>query len=206
MFTGCRSIPVILSSAHNFQPISSQHCQRHRGTSNENKQSEWGKDTNSYFPCAFRVYGESYVCTAGVRCGRWDLGMTSVQFPSYYRASQVGATREEFPECMEIFHTLGELSPSGHVCCSVSPCGQELVRGERGISIKTKLSVYRAVVLPSLLYGCETWTCYRRHTKKLDQFHLRCLRKVLRVSWKEHVPNQEILRSAELTGIEAMLN
>ena len=37
-------------------------------------------------------------------------------------------------------------------------------------------------------------------------FHLRCLRKVLRVSWKEHVPNQEILRSAELTGIEAMLN
>ena len=38
---------------------------------------------------------------------------------------------------------------------------------EPGISIKTKLSVYRAVVLPSLLYGCETWTCYRRHTKKL---------------------------------------
>ena len=34
----------------------------------------------------------------------------------------------------------------------------------------------------------------------------RCLRKVLRVSWKDHVPNQEILRWAELTGIEAMLN
>ena len=72
--------------------------------------------------------------------------------------------------------------------------------------IKTKLSVYRAVVLPLLLYGCETWTCYRQHTKKLDQFHLRCLHKVLRVSWKEHAPNQEILRWAELTGIEAMLN
>ena len=42
--------------------------------------------------------------------------------------------------------------------------------------------------------------------RKLDQFHLRCLRKVLRVSWKEHVLNQEILRWAELTGIEAMLN
>ena len=114
------------NTIHNFQPISSQHCQRHRGTSDENKQSEWGKDTNSYFPCAFRVYGESYVCAAGVRCGRWYLGMTSVQFPSYYRASQVGATREEFPECMEIFHTLGELSPSDHMCCGVSPCGQEL--------------------------------------------------------------------------------
>ena len=98
------------------------------------------------------------------------------------------------------------------VLCRISRASQAFGRlhtrvwHERGISIKTKLSVYRAVVLPSLLYGCETWTCYRRHTKKLDQFHVRCLRKVLRVSWKEHVPNQEILRWAELTGIEAMLN
>ncbi len=32
----------------------------------------------------------------------------------------------------------------------------------RGISVKTKLKVYRAVVLPSLLYACETWTVYSR--------------------------------------------
>ena len=31
---------------------------------------------------------------------------------------------------MEIFHTLGELWPCGHVCCRVSLCGQELVRGD----------------------------------------------------------------------------
>ena len=35
-----------------------------------------------------------------------------------------------FPECMEIFHTLGELSQCDHVCCGVTLCGQELVRGE----------------------------------------------------------------------------
>ena len=70
------------------------------------------------------------MCTAGVRCGRWDLGVTSVLFQCYYCVSQVGDTREEFPECMEIFHTLRELSPCGQVCSGVSPCGQELVRGE----------------------------------------------------------------------------
>ena len=37
---------------------------------------------------------------------------------------------------------------------------------ERGIMQATKTAVYRAVVLPTLLYGCETWTCYRRHLKK----------------------------------------
>ena len=85
-------------------------------------------------------------------------------------------------------------------------CLHTRVWQERGILIKTKLRAYWAVVLPSLLYGCKTWTCCRRHIKKLDQFHLRCLRKVLRVSWKDHVLNQEILRRAELTGIETMLN
>ena len=73
------------------------------------------------------------MCTAGVRCGRGNLGMTSVILPCYYRVSQVGATREEFPECMENFHTLGELWPCGHVCSTMlpcAPCGQELVRGD----------------------------------------------------------------------------
>ena len=70
------------------------------------------------------------MCTAGVRCGQGDLGVTSMLLLCYYPVSQVGATREEFPECMEIFQTLGELWPCGHVCCRVSPCGQELVRGD----------------------------------------------------------------------------
>ena len=37
------------------------------------------------------------MCTARVRCGPGDLGVTSVLLPCYYRVSQVGATREEFP-------------------------------------------------------------------------------------------------------------
>ena len=46
---------------------------------------------------------------------------------------------------------------------------------ERGIKLPTKLAVYRAVVMTSLLYGCETWALYRKQLKTLDQFHLRCL-------------------------------
>ena len=68
------------------------------------------------------------------------------------------------------------------------------------------MRVYCAVVLPSVLYGCETWTYYRRRITTMDQFHLRCLRKILRISWWNQVPNQEVLRRAETTGIEAMLN
>ena len=45
-----------------------------------------------------------------------------------------------------------------------------------GIRLDTKLKVYRWVVLPTLLYACETWTVYQRHTKRLNHFHTSCLR------------------------------
>ena len=60
-------------------------------------------------------------------------------------------------------------------------------------------------MLSSLLYGCETWTCYRRHIKKLKQFHLRCLHKILLVGWDAHIPNQEILSRTKMLCIEVHL-
>ena len=40
-----------------------------------------------------------------------------------------------------------------------------------GIRLDTKLKVYKAVVLPTLLYACETWRVYQRHAKRLNHFH-----------------------------------
>ena len=50
---------------------------------------------------------------------------------------------------------------------------KEKVWERRGMSLETKLKVFRAVVLTTLLYGSETWTAYRRHEKQLNHFHLR---------------------------------
>ncbi len=47
-----------------------------------------------------------------------------------------------------------------------------------GISTETKIKVYKAVVLTTLLYGSESWTVYKRHAKKLNHFHTICLRKL----------------------------
>ena len=40
----------------------------------------------------------------------------------------------------------------------------ENVWERRGIKAPTKVKVYRATVIPTLLYACETWTLYERHT------------------------------------------
>ena len=76
---------------------------------------------------------------------------------------------------------------------------------KRGITQATKLAVCRAVVLPTSLYGCETGTCYRIHLKKLDQFHLRCLRRLLGISWEDRVTNQEVLHRSSMPGVAVLI-
>ena len=52
------------------------------------------------------------------------------------------------------------------------------------IRLDTKLKIYKAVVLSTLLYACETRTVYQRHAKRLNHFHLSCLRKLLKIGVK----------------------
>ncbi|CAH2097988.1 unnamed protein product [Euphydryas editha] len=73
------------------------------------------------------------------------------------------------------------------------------------IKLQTKILVYQAIVLPTLLYAAETWCCYRANIKQLDIFHLKCLRSILRIKWQDRVPNTEVLRRVGLPGIEALI-
>ena len=75
----------------------------------------------------------------------------------------------------------------------------------RGIRLETKLKVYQAVILPSLLYGCETWTIYQRHAKRLNHFHTTCLRKLLAIRWEDRIPDTEVLARAGQPSIFTIL-
>ena len=68
----------------------------------------------------------------------------------------------------------------------------------RGILQDTKIKGYKAVILSTLLYGCETWTVYRRHEKQLQHVHLRSLRMILNISWQDKIPDSEVLERAAL--------
>jgi hypothetical protein len=75
----------------------------------------------------------------------------------------------------------------------------------KGISLQTKLKVYRAVVLPVLLYAGETWTVYRRHVRKLNHFHTTCLRKVMNIRWQDKIPDTTVLDRADTPSIDTIL-
>ena len=75
----------------------------------------------------------------------------------------------------------------------------------KGIREDTKLKVYRAIVLPTLLYACETWTVYQRHAKRLNRFHQNCLRKILKIQWQDLTPDTEVLEKSGLPSIYTLL-
>ncbi len=46
---------------------------------------------------------------------------------------------------------------------------------------------------------------YRGQLRRLEQFHLRCLRKIMGISWEDRISNTTVLRRAGLDGIEAYI-
>ncbi|CAG9136750.1 unnamed protein product [Plutella xylostella] len=79
------------------------------------------------------------------------------------------------------------------------------VWNSRDLKLQTKLLVYKAIILPILLYAAETWCCYKADIKQLDTFHLKCLRSILRIKWQDRIPNTEVLRRSKLSGVESLI-
>ena len=73
------------------------------------------------------------------------------------------------------------------------------------LTINTKMRVYQACVLSTLLYGSEAWTLYSRQEHKLNAFHLRCLRRLLGITWRDRVTNIDVLAKAGMPSMFAIL-
>ena len=69
------------------------------------------------------------------------------------------------------------------------------------LTTPTKMAVYNACIVSTLLYGSETWTTYTKQERKLNSFHMRCLRRILGIQWSDKVPNAQVLAR---TGLPTM--
>ena len=64
----------------------------------------------------------------------------------------------------------------------------------RDITLPTKVRLFKAMVFPVVMYGCESWTVKKAECRRIDAFELRCWRGLLRVPWTARRSNQSILR------------
>ena len=64
----------------------------------------------------------------------------------------------------------------------------------RDIVLPSKVHLVKAMFLPVVTYGCESWTIKKAECQRIDTFELWCWRRLLRVSWTAKRSNRSILK------------
>ena len=57
-----------------------------------------------------------------------------------------------------------------------------------------QVCIVKAMVVPVVMYTCESWTIKKAGGQRIDAFELWCWRRLLRVPWTARRSNQSILK------------
>ena len=60
------------------------------------------------------------------------------------------------------------------------------------ISLSSKIRLVRSLVTSIFLYTCESWTLTAELQRRIQAMEMRCYRKILHISYKDHVTNEEV--------------
>ena len=66
----------------------------------------------------------------------------------------------------------------------------------RDITLPAKVHTVKAMVFPTVMYRCESWTVKKAEHQRSDAFELWCWRRFLRVPWTARRSNQSILKES----------
>lgn len=69
------------------------------------------------------------------------------------------------------------------------------------VSVETKIAIYRAAVLPVLLYGAEVWVLSVKESRRLEVFHRKCLRIILGITKRDHWTNEKVLEETSMCEV-----
>ncbi len=70
---------------------------------------------------------------------------------------------------------------------------------------RTKLRLFKTLVLPVLLYGCETWTLNNDLERRLNVFGTKCLRRIMGYRRNDFVSNQRLLHETESRPVTSIV-
>ena len=66
------------------------------------------------------------------------------------------------------------------------------VWNDRSISLCSKIQLMHSLVTSIFLYACESWTLTAELERRIQALEMRCYRKILYISYKDHVTNEEV--------------
>ena len=68
----------------------------------------------------------------------------------------------------------------------------KIIWRDKNISLASKVKLMRTLILSTFLYACESWTLTEEIERRVQAFEMRCYRRLLNISYKNHVTNKEV--------------
>ncbi|XP_063601514.1 uncharacterized protein LOC134777611 [Penaeus indicus] len=65
-------------------------------------------------------------------------------------------------------------------------------------TLQTKIKILSLYILPVAAYESECWTVNKEAQRRITAFEMWCLRRMLRISWKDKVKNVDVLEKANI--------
>ena len=75
----------------------------------------------------------------------------------------------------------------------------------KDITLPTKVHTVKTMVLPIVMYICDSWTIKKAKHRRINAFKLWCWRRLLRVPWTTRWSNQSILKDQPWIFIEGLM-
>ena len=63
---------------------------------------------------------------------------------------------------------------------------------DKSISLSSKIRLMHSLVTSIFLYACESWTLTAELQRRIQATDMRCYRKILHISYKDHVTNEKV--------------
>ena len=71
---------------------------------------------------------------------------------------------------------------------------RQSIKNQRHHFCQQRSIIVKAMVLPGVMYGCESWTIKKAECQRIVAFELWCWRRLLRILWTARRSNQSILK------------
>ena len=95
--------------------------------------------------------------------------------------------------------------PSRIAQIAAAPSRLKITWRDKNISLASKVKLMRALILSTFLYAlyaCESWSLTAEIEGRIEAIEVRCYRRLLKISNKEHVTNEEVRnRIQNATGV-----
>ena len=78
----------------------------------------------------------------------------------------------------------------------------KIIWRDQNISLASKVKLMQTLILSTFLYACESWILTAQIERRIQALEMRCYRRLLNISCKDHVTNEEVRnRIQNATGV-----